>query len=668
MGTAMRGPGAVLWTWQVCDIALACLGVGVAFTELSFMLVPLTMAYFLTYLMAPLMDLLEKRPMMGTCKQSAPYMNYQSIVYETVEGTTIFDTVEEDRSPPDGKEWSKKVLVDGVVVNKYDGEVVMDKDGEPVKMFDAKRNVVWETEIGLGNDAFFEMETNADGQQVRKKDRHGNDIRLGGTQKLVKELLLLGKLPHTLACVMTLLLTVFVLYILFSIIGGSFAEFATKEEAKVARGEKSMSEKLNIMGNDIVDHLERQEGFVIIRDRDCPKRNISDTVVKSQVQDTLTIDSTLFADGVTTPTCKKVLCANTSCVDDVRTYDPVRFRCRLDLSKLATAGCMANQAAAAYCSGEVASIDFPTADATELVTLFQAMQTANAGSDAAAKTAKLTALQAKLKIDELGVKTDISVGVKIVNFIANVQDTLPNCTKVPVFGAPDAGMPWGEFIDTVMVFVAFMNDFILVILLAVYILLERPEGQTMGGDHRVMIEVENLINDYIILKTALSFGTGVITAAILLACRVPLAMVFGLLAFLLNYIPNVGSILAMMCPVPILLLAPYPEECDGKTGIMLSDCQNEAMTGIQRTIAFCGPAAVQFYVGNALEPAVFGSKLNLTEMSVLLGLVFFSGLWLLPGAVLSVPFLGIMKIVCHHTEHPVAKHFLGLVRADDAFA
>ena len=86
MGTAMRGPGAVLWTWQVCDIALACLGehdsmtahtvvgmallslpvppqdstrlmsvdcagVGVAFTELSFMLVPLTMAYFLTYLM-----------------------------------------------------------------------------------------------------------------------------------------------------------------------------------------------------------------------------------------------------------------------------------------------------------------------------------------------------------------------------------------------------------------------------------------------------------------------------------------------------------------------------------------------------------------------------------------------------------------------------------------
>merc|ERR1711871_348678 len=73
---------------------------------------------------------------------------------------------------------------------------------------------------------------------------------------------------------------------------------------------------------------------------------------------------------------------------------------------------------------------------------------------------------------------------------------------------------------------------------------------------------------------------------------------------------------------------------------------------------------VQGYVGNALEPTLFGAALNLTAISILLGLVLFSAVWGLPGAVLSVPILGIMKIVAHHTDHPQAKMFLATVRED----
>merc|ERR1719473_223417 len=71
---------------------------------------------------------------------------------------------------------------------------------------------------------------------------------------------------------------------------------------------------------------------------------------------------------------------------------------------------------------------------------------------------------------------------------------------------------------------------------------------------------------------------------------------------------------------------------------------------------------VQLYVGNALEPQVFGEALNLTAISILLALVVLAYIWGLPGAVLSVPFLGIMKITAHHTDHPQAKYFLTLIR------
>merc|ERR1711988_766360 len=74
--------------------------------------------------------------------------------------------------------------------------------------------------------------------------------------------------------------------------------------------------------------------------------------------------------------------------------------------------------------------------------------------------------------------------------------------------------------------------------------------------------------------------------------------------------------------------------------------------------------STEMYVGNALEPAMFGASLNLTEISVLLSLVFCSYLWGLYGAVLSVPLLGVWKIVAHNVDHPIAKGMLKLIRQD----
>lgn len=623
MGTSMRGPGAVLWTWQICDIALAALGLGVAFKHLEFMLVPLTLAYFLTFLMAPIMDLLEKRPLalgggIELCKGSAPY----------------------DRH-----------------IVKYD-EAESERLGEKVPCYDENRNEVWVRDVSIGSDSFFQMTTDPEtGEVMRLKDKHtGEDIRTVGMEKFIKELTMLGKVPHMLACTLTLLGTVAILYLLLVvIIGGAFAKFADEEQKKVDAGAKSMMTKLEDMGNDYVDYLEKQEGLIIVRKRECMKRNITETKVHSEAKDDLTVDSAMFG-GATrnmalAPVCKKVALAVDAPMADIRTYNATSFRCQIDIAKMSASNskCRASAGAAAYCAASIGPIDFPTTPLANVTKAMKALQAAAANSDAE-KAAKLTLSNMWLK-DIEAPKTDIFVGVKIFNFVEELNKPMPNCTKIPIFGAPSDGMGWNEFIDTVLIFVGFLNQLVLIVLLAVYILLERPEGQTMSGDHRVMLEIENMIKMYINLKTALSFGTGVMTAILLGVCGVPLFPVFGLMAFLLNYIPNVGSIIAMCCPVPIIIL-------DDELS------KNPTM----QVLAFLGPALVQGYVGNALEPAVFGKSLNMTEMAVLLALVFFAGLWGLSGAVLSVPFLGIMKIVAHHTEHPLAKHFLGLVRADDNFA
>ena len=266
--------------------------------------------------------------------------------------------------------------------------------------------------------------------------------------------------------------------------------------------------------------------------------------------------------------------------------------------------------------------------------------------------------------------SDLVATVNILNLWNYEKTPKPNCTLMDVFWTPnDQGIPNGydmsnyprangvdyrgegqtydELMGTVAAVGDLVNQVVLVLLLSIYIIVERPEGRTVSGDHAIMEEVEDLIKNYINLKTAISALTGLLVTIFLLIGNCPLAAVWGLLSFMLNFIPNVGSALAIVLPLPIIILA-----------------GEDTMSGGQKAIAILGPTAVQGYVGNALEPTLFGAALNLTAISILLGLVLFSAVWGLPGAVLSVPILGIMKIVAHHTDHPQAKSFLATVRED----
>lgn len=131
-------------------------------------------------------------------------------------------------------------------------------------------------------------------------------------------------------------------------------------------------------------------------------------------------------------------------------------------------------------------------------------------------------------------------------------------------------------------------------------------------------------------------------------CNVRLALVWGVMAFQLNFIPNVGSFLALMVPLPVILL-------------------DDGLNIAQLLCALVIPAVIQLSVGNGLEPMMFGAMLNLTSISILASLVLFGAMWGLCGAVLSVPLLAIIRIVLTRADHPLAKRLLHLIR-ENTFA
>jgi predicted PurR-regulated permease PerM len=131
------------------------------------------------------------------------------------------------------------------------------------------------------------------------------------------------------------------------------------------------------------------------------------------------------------------------------------------------------------------------------------------------------------------------------------------------------------------------------------------------------------INRYMVIKTWMSLGTGVLVTIWLAILRVDYPVLWGLLAFMFNYVPNIGSIIAA---VPAILLA---------------FIQLGTTTAI---LAALGYIAFNVIIGNVIEPRFMGRGLGLSTLVVFLSLIFWG--WVLGpvGMVLSIPLTMTMKI------------------------
>ena len=138
-------------------------------------------------------------------------------------------------------------------------------------------------------------------------------------------------------------------------------------------------------------------------------------------------------------------------------------------------------------------------------------------------------------------------------------------------------------------------------------------------------EIDRKIRSYIGTKVAISAVTGMLVWLVLSMFGLQLAEAFGTMAFLLNFIPSIGSVIATLLPIPIAL------------------AQFENLWVVVGVVAV--PGAIQMLVGNVVEPKLMGEGLELHPVTVILALSFWGLLWGPVGAILAVPITAIIRIV-----------------------
>ncbi len=183
---------------------------------------------------------------------------------------------------------------------------------------------------------------------------------------------------------------------------------------------------------------------------------------------------------------------------------------------------------------------------------------------------------------------------------------------------------------------ALMSNALLVLLIVVFILLEANGfsaklRRALGDDNADLGEwttAADRVYQYVFIKACVSTITGVLVSLLTWAAGVDFPLLWGMIAFMFNFVPNIGSIIAA---VPAVLLA-----------LLDNGVGNAALVG-------GGYLVINMVIGNFLEPRIMGEKLGLSTLVVFLSLVFWGWMWGPVGMLLSVPLTVVVKIVLEHS-------------------
>ena len=201
----------------------------------------------------------------------------------------------------------------------------------------------------------------------------------------------------------------------------------------------------------------------------------------------------------------------------------------------------------------------------------------------------------------------------------------------------DPGTPM-RFVSSILASLkSLLSNAFFIILTVIFIMFEAAtlpakmnsalEGSRFTFDH--IKELMENINHYMVIKTYMSLATGVLVTLWLTILGIDYPFLWGLLAFIFNFVPNIGSIIAAM---PAILLA-FVQAGYG-------------------TAALTAGGYIVFNVGisNFIEPRFMGSELGISTLVVFLSLIFWG--WVLGplGMVLSIPLTMTMKIALSCSE------------------
>lgn len=186
----------------------------------------------------------------------------------------------------------------------------------------------------------------------------------------------------------------------------------------------------------------------------------------------------------------------------------------------------------------------------------------------------------------------------------------------------------------------FLSTAFLIVLFLFFMLIgsgqaEKKVGQAFPKEmaERIALTLKNIgsqVRKYLLTKTLISAVTGLLTFTILWTMGVDFPLIWGFLTFLLNFIPNVGSMMAVILPFLLSLL-----QFDG---------------WMIPIIVLISLGAVQILMGHILEPRILGFNLNLSPLLILVSLIVWGWLWGIGGMILAVPITATIKIVLENIE------------------
>ncbi|MDC0339078.1 AI-2E family transporter [Flavobacteriales bacterium] len=202
----------------------------------------------------------------------------------------------------------------------------------------------------------------------------------------------------------------------------------------------------------------------------------------------------------------------------------------------------------------------------------------------------------------------------------------------------------GKFMDSVSPILDMFNSVVgmyLMILIYLIIILAsiynyekylRYLGGEKQGDGLLKV-VNNWIDDlriYIKVKTLVSLVTGILFGGLCYLFGVDFALFFGFLAFVLNFIPQLGSLIATVFPVLLAFL----------------EINSLPMVGLFAALLM----AVQLIMGTFIEVKYIGKSFAMSTLVVFVNLVFWGYLWGVAGVILSVPIIILFKNIANHID------------------
>jgi predicted PurR-regulated permease PerM len=188
-------------------------------------------------------------------------------------------------------------------------------------------------------------------------------------------------------------------------------------------------------------------------------------------------------------------------------------------------------------------------------------------------------------------------------------------------------------------FFSFLRDALMVVLFMVFLLFEAVffkekldkafEGERAGQIKKISSDVMTQVTRYLSIKFIISLVTGITVGIGLKIVGVEFAVVWGVIQFILNFIPTIGSI-AIGVTISLFSLVqfwPAPAPVVATAFIMLG---------------------TNMILGSIMEPKIMGDNLGLSPLVVLVSLLVWGWLWGFAGLILAVPMMVIVKIVCEN--------------------